>query len=252
MSLRKIAGLLAAGGLTVGLIGGGVGAVFQDQVTATENINVAPFSCQIVAATPGAASDGIAADGKSLTFTAPTIMSSAPGSAPFTFTVKNTGGINAVLTITESPSLSAPWSYIALTPSASFPLAAGASQSIAAGVQWAELSQSNAGTSGSATWTVNCGEAPATHTVTSAALNYGPTGWAGWSCDTGHVVSASITDNTSPIGPVILWKPGATAGSYTYPTTPFGYTYAANEEGAIAQNGGTGQTVHIVLVCTNS
>ena len=47
MTLRKIAGLLAAFGLTLGLIGGGVGAVFQDQVTATQNINVGTFECKI-------------------------------------------------------------------------------------------------------------------------------------------------------------------------------------------------------------
>ena len=158
MSLRKIAGLLAAGGLTVGLIGGGVGAVFQDSVTATENINVGTFSCKIVAATPGAASDGIAADGKSLTFTAPTIMSSAPGSAPFTFTVENTGSIPDVLTVTTSPDpLSAPFSIIG-APFGSVPLATGATHTYSTGVSWTELGTGNLGQHGTVTWTVNCGE----------------------------------------------------------------------------------------------
>ncbi len=52
MSLRKIAGLLVASGVTIGLIGGGVGAVFHDQVTARENIDVGTFACKIVDATP--------------------------------------------------------------------------------------------------------------------------------------------------------------------------------------------------------
>ena len=92
MSLRKIAGLLAAVGLAVGLIGSGVGAVFVDQVTATQNIDVGTFGCKIVSATT-ARRRRIAGDGKSVTYTSPTITSSAPGNAPFSFTVKNTGSI---------------------------------------------------------------------------------------------------------------------------------------------------------------
>jgi predicted ribosomally synthesized peptide with SipW-like signal peptide len=68
MSLRKIAVLLAAGGLAVGLIGGGVGAQFTDQVQAIQNINVGTFSCII--------SDGgggtISADQKSVVYNPPT------------------------------------------------------------------------------------------------------------------------------------------------------------------------------------
>ena len=47
MSLRKIAALLAAAGLAVGLIGGGVGAQFTGQVSAQENLNVGTFGCLI-------------------------------------------------------------------------------------------------------------------------------------------------------------------------------------------------------------
>jgi len=258
MSVKKIAVLLAAGGLAVGLIGGGVGAVFQDQVTATENIAVGTFGCGITDATgigTATTSFGGLSDGyyHSVSYTAPTITSSAAGNAPFSFTVMNYGSIPDTLTVSAGGpygSLSGKFSAMAAAPAGPVNLAGGASQVFNAGIQWTVLDGTDLGDSGSVTWTVNCGEQPATHTVRSAALNYGPTGWAGWSCDHGQVVSASITDNTYPIGPVILWKPGATAGAYTYPTTPFGYTYGAGEEGAIAQNGGTGQTVHIDLVCT--
>jgi hypothetical protein len=38
MNLRKIAGVLVAGGLMVGLLGAGVGATFTDSATATANV----------------------------------------------------------------------------------------------------------------------------------------------------------------------------------------------------------------------
>ena len=37
---------------------------------------------------------------------------------------------------------------------------------------------------------------------------------------------------------------------YTSPNTPWGYTYGAGEEGAIAQNDNDGDGLYIVLVCT--
>ena len=156
MSLRKIAVLLAAGGLAVGLIGGGVGAQFADQVTATQNFNVGTFSCIITDGGGGT----VSADQKSVEFTSPSIMSSAAGTAPFHFTVQNSGQINAQLTVSEAPALSSPWSYMPITPGASFPLAASVSQVIGVGVQWTPLSQSDTGTHGTVTYTVNCGEVP--------------------------------------------------------------------------------------------
>jgi len=175
MSLRKIAGLLVVSGLVLGLIGGGVGAVFQDQVTATEDISVADFECLIVDATAGAL---IAGDQKSVSYTAPIIDSSAAGSAPYFFDVRNTGDINAVLTVSTS-SVSAPFSIVGF-PFAAVPLAPNATHRYNTGVQWTELGQVNAGTSGAVTWTVNCGEVPAPVTRTSSQLNFSSTGWGGW------------------------------------------------------------------------
>ena len=53
MTLRKVAALLAAFGLTVGLIGGGVGAVFQDQSPPPRPSTSATFGCQITDCDPG-------------------------------------------------------------------------------------------------------------------------------------------------------------------------------------------------------
>jgi hypothetical protein len=102
---------------------------------------------------------------------------------------------------------------------------------------------------------VDCVEAPSTQTVTSAQLDYGPNGWGGWSCPAGtSVISASILDvpdaGNGLVTSLTLWEPGASVPGYTYPATPFGYTYGAGEEGAIAQNDNDGDALKIVLVCT--
>ena len=156
MSLKKVVGLLAGFALAVGLIGAGVGAVFTDSVTAKENINVGTFQCKIVAATPSAAS--LSADGKSLTYTAPTIMSSAAGSIPFGFTVRNRGTMPMVLTV-EMTALAAPFSSILVDPVA--PVTLGTTNPsyqkvYAAGIQWTELGNANIGQAVSITYTVHC------------------------------------------------------------------------------------------------
>jgi predicted ribosomally synthesized peptide with SipW-like signal peptide len=152
MYLRKLAGLAAGFALAVGLIGAGVSASFTDSVTAKENINVGTFQCKIVNPSMG----NVSTDGKSLVYTAPTIMSSAPGSAPMTFTVQNTGSIADVLTVATSP-VSGPWSIIN-APFAPVSLAAGGTHLYSTGVSWTELDNSNLGQSGTFTWTVSCNE----------------------------------------------------------------------------------------------
>ena len=112
MSLRKLAGLLAALGLVAGMLGSGLGAQFLDSVTGTENIQVGSFGCEISSTSDGAYL-GAYVDGHahSVTYNAPPILSSAPGSAPFAFTVTNYGSIPDVLTLTP-PAASAPWAVI--------------------------------------------------------------------------------------------------------------------------------------------
>jgi len=90
-------------------------------------------------------------------------------------------------------------------------------------------------------------------TVQSAALNFSSTGWGGWSCPTPdhpYVVSAT-TDCSLPVTQY-LWQPGASAGGADYPNTPFAYTYTPPEEGSIVQNGGTSQSCHIILQCSDT
>lgn len=81
-------------------------------------------------------------------------------------------------------------------------------------------------------------QAVPTH-VTSAVLNYGPTGWAGWSCPTGKtVVDGSLVVTGGDLASTYAWKTGATVSSpsVTYPATPFGYTFGTGETGYIGQN----------------
>jgi hypothetical protein len=160
VSLRKTAGLLAVTGLIVGLLGSGVGAAFFDQVTGTESIDVGTFACKIVGSSGGTFDDD------SATYAAPTILSSAPGSAPFSFTVKNDGSIDQVLTVSmtsQTGDLSAHFSAIPATPS-SVGVAAGGTRVISTGIQWTELDMDDLGDSGSMTWTVDCDEVPAAST----------------------------------------------------------------------------------------
>ncbi|HEY7023441.1 MAG TPA: hypothetical protein VH371_00620 [Candidatus Limnocylindrales bacterium] len=181
MSLRKTAALLAVAGLVIGLLGSGVGASFIDQVTGTENISVGSFACLIVEPSDGT----IAADQKSVTYTAPTIDNSAPGSAPFSFTVENTGSTSQTLTVAmtgQSGNLGGKFSAIPATP-ASATVAPGATQLVSTGIQWTELDNDDLGRSGSMTWTVSCAEGSASAPVifdnTAASLpsnlpSYGP------------------------------------------------------------------------------
>lgn len=160
MTLRKTAGLLAVAGLVVGLLGSGVGAAFIDQVTGTENINVGTFDCQVTGVTDNG-SNGNWFDANSATYNAPTILSSAPGSAPFSFTVKNFGTIPMALSVTGPTwggNLDGSFSGIAPTIAASAFLAAGASATVTTGIQWTALDNADLGDYGSATWTVACNE----------------------------------------------------------------------------------------------
>ena len=156
MSLRKIAVLLAAGGLAVGLIGGGVGAQFTDSVQAIQHISVGTFSCVISDGGGGVLSN----NNKTVTFSAFNITSSAAGTDPIHFTVQNTGSIGDVLTVSTTPVQNPPFSIIGM-PFAPVPLAPGATHLYNTGIQWTTLDNSNLGQQGDVTWTVNCGEAAA-------------------------------------------------------------------------------------------
>jgi hypothetical protein len=151
MSLRKVAGLLGAFTLSIGLIGGGVSAAFT--------------GCLITNTTAGT----IASDGKSLDYVVPgEIQAYTPSSAPLSFTVANTGTIPVSLTV-SSWGLEAPFSSVLATPSAPVTVAAGATQVYDAGIAWAELGMSDLGKSASVHYVVNCGE---TRFATNASVTF--------------------------------------------------------------------------------
>jgi predicted ribosomally synthesized peptide with SipW-like signal peptide len=153
MSLRKVAGLLGAFVLSIGLVGGGVSAAFTDQVTAVQNVSIGTFSCQITNTTAGT----IAPDGKSLDYVVPSEIQAYPGSAPFSFTVANTGTIPVSMTV-SSWGLQAPFTSILATPGAPVTVAAGATQVYDAGIAWVELGMADLGKSASIHYVVTCGE----------------------------------------------------------------------------------------------
>jgi hypothetical protein len=156
VNLRKIAGLLAVFGLALGLIGGNVEAIFTDQVTAQQNINAGALGCIISASDLGT----IAGDTKSVVYNAPAITSPAPGSAPFTFTVMNTGSIPLYLQVTGvvTGTNNAPFSSILVVPATAGPIASSATQLFNAGLQWTALGSGQLGQSYSASYTVACSD----------------------------------------------------------------------------------------------
>jgi hypothetical protein len=149
MSVRKITALLATAGLAVGLVGTGVAAQFTAGAQANQNIKTGTFGCDIVAVNGDAV-----AHTKSVTFTSPPIVSSLPATAAFSFTVQNSGTIEAVAHVTASPTLSAPWSYVGPQPDAL--ITAGGSYTFNAGVKWTDLDNSQLGATGTVTYTANC------------------------------------------------------------------------------------------------
>ena len=156
LSPRKIAGLLMAAGLVVGMFGSGVGAAFTDSVLAIQNIKVGTFGCTISSTTPNAV---VSNAGKTVTYNAPDIMGSAAGNSPFSFTVTSTGNIPVNVHLTQTTPV-APFTSILVNP-ADVVLPAGQNTTYAAGLQWPELVTADLGKAATITYTANCGEVPA-------------------------------------------------------------------------------------------
>lgn len=217
MSLRKAAAALAVSGVIVGLLGSGVGAQFVSQLTATEQIDVGTFSCRIINPSDGT----ISGDLKSVTYNAPTINSSAPGIAPFSFTVQNNGSIDQVLTVSmtgQTGNLTSNFSDIPASPP-SVTLPAGAQQVVSTGIQWSELGNTDLGRAGSMTWTISCNE-PAGSIVSQL----GP-------------VSVSAIDDTGTCNNT--WAEDAYDKNYTLTETgPNAYSVQSVEDGTFVSNAG--------------
>jgi predicted ribosomally synthesized peptide with SipW-like signal peptide len=99
MNLRKTAALLAAAGLTAGLVGAGVSASWTDSATAAGTFTVGTLHCAVSSTDPSAV-----VSGNSVTITAPPITSSAAGNYLTSMTITNTGSITEVVSWTEATS----------------------------------------------------------------------------------------------------------------------------------------------------
>jgi predicted ribosomally synthesized peptide with SipW-like signal peptide len=150
MKLRKIAATLMAAGLMLGLLGSGVGASFTDTATAVANINVGTLNVDISSTATGV----VTVDGTSVTYTCPTIQSSAAGSCAFPFTVTSTGSIPANITVAVTSAPAAPFTDLlgSVTP---FVLNQGQAHVFAGGVSWPALGNANLGQSTSITYTIS-------------------------------------------------------------------------------------------------
>ncbi len=149
MNLRKAAVTLAMGGAALTLIGVGVGASFTDSATATENISVGTFALQLSSTQAGV---NVVND-HTITYTVPTLTSSAAGSAPLAFSVKDNGTI-PMSSVTITAVVTGDGNFTSIAPPAAFPLAAGASQLVNVGLQWGSLSNSDLGQSATVTYTI--------------------------------------------------------------------------------------------------
>ena len=257
--MTSVAAACGAGALGLALIamGSGVGAAFTDSATANANIATGTFGCQLSSTDLSVV---ISNNAHTATVDLGTISSSAASSKTAPVTVTNTGAIPLVTSWGETTLgniLDGSGAISAVPAAAGVPLATGATQTVNIGFQWSQLSNSDLNRSGTAQYTVSCNEAPNTQIVRSATLNFGPTGWAGWSCPAGkQIVSATSESETvggsgdGLLASINPWKAGATAGGFTYPNTQFGYTYPTGEEGAIAQNNNDSDSIVLVLTCT--
>ncbi len=152
MSLRKVAALLAAFGLLAAMFQAGVAAQFLRTVTATENISVGNFDCRIVDPSDGV----INADGTNVTYDAGKIVSSAPGSAPFKFSVKDTGDMAMLITVAKTVTQSqpsGPFYAMDLYPQVVNP---GESWTYQGAIAWTALGMADLNQTASVTYTVNC------------------------------------------------------------------------------------------------
>lgn len=85
------------------------------------------------------------------------------------------------------------------------------------------------------------------YTITqSSTLNYGPTGWGGWSAPLGNVVSG---------GGFAFADTGASADSSQFAdggSVWLHYTFGASEQGWVVQNGGTASQANVYVISFNA
>jgi predicted ribosomally synthesized peptide with SipW-like signal peptide len=151
MTMSAIITMMA---VAVGLIGWGVSAQFTDSAHASATIAVGTFGINISSTTPGAV---VSNSNHTVTYTAPTIQSSAAGSAGLSFTVTTTGSMPAHVVVSSdggSPALTAPWSDLFANPGPKDIAGNGGSLTYTGGIGWSELGNADLGSSRSVTYTV--------------------------------------------------------------------------------------------------
>jgi len=166
MSIRSHLGikaatvLLAVGGLGFGMMGTGVHAAFTDAGHATESVSVGTFGIQFVNLSSNCTADG-GSGAWTVTCNIPMLTSSAAGSAPISFSIKDTGTIGGSYTVSPgviSGQVTGATQFVDLLPSgvASTPLAAGATSApVNAGLSWGALVNGNEGQNVSVVYTIN-------------------------------------------------------------------------------------------------
>ncbi len=149
--MRKIATLLVALGLTLGLLGAGISATFTDNASATMTVQVGTFDISL-ASSQGTVDCPAGLGVCTVTYTAPDIMSSTAANAPLTFTVTSNGTIPAKIHVTATTP-AAPFTDM-LGPVADFTLGQNESHVFNGGIAWPELFNAQLGMSTSVTYTV--------------------------------------------------------------------------------------------------
>ena len=143
--MRKIAALLVALGLTLGLLGAGISATFTDTATAEVGVQVGTFGISISSAQG-------TVTGSSVYYDAGFIQSSVAGSRAFTFTITNDESIPATISIVAT--VTGPAAFSAVAPPVSFTLAQGESHVVTGGIQWDELFNPDLGQNASVSYAI--------------------------------------------------------------------------------------------------
>ncbi len=135
----------------------GSSAAFSSQAAALQNVAVGVLGCSISSSNP----DVVIVNSPTVhtaTYTTPKIMASAPGSAPFPFTITSTGDIPVKVHVTQTVP-AAPFTSLLADPVADVTLnPTDSTHDYAAGLAWTELSNANMGTTAAITYTVSCVE----------------------------------------------------------------------------------------------
>ena len=100
--------------------------------------------------------------------------------------------------------------------------------------------------------TVNALKVEHTMSFQQGQAENAPAGWAGWSClEVGYpnVLGGGVIPADADYLVSMAWESSATIGDYTYPNTPWEYTYVDGEEGWIVEAAGSNPPTSIYALC---